>query len=97
MSNDSCKVCDAEIKQLEKLLACWSKIDEVFNSYVNVVTNIAKNAVKDGQIHEGLELLAWRLETYSGFAAGLGSVASGAANAFMSEIENVDLNLYRGR
>lgn len=97
MSSDSCKVCDAEIKQLEKLLACWSKIDEVFNSYANVVTNIANNAVLDGQVHDALISLAFRLESYSGFAAGLGSVAAGAAESFMSEIENVDLNLYRSR
>lgn len=94
MKSESVKVCDAELKQLAEVAACWDEINSVLAEYVSIMDNCTKDAVKSGHIHEAVASLAYYARKFQTYADGLGGTASGKIKGLASKIDEIDLNLY---
>lgn len=94
MSYESVKVCDLELEKLANVAKCWDEIESVMERYVNIMRSVQDETIKEGEIHETIDLLRFYAEDTIRFAAGLGSNAASKANALVSKAEAIDLKLY---
>ena len=96
MENDSVKVCDEEIEQLIEIAKQWEEINHILGKYVEILKEVKDSTIKEGEIHNAIETLySYAKEMYT-YSVGLGSEVAKDAKAFLSKIEDIDLDLYNG-
>ena len=94
MSSDSVKVCDLELEKLADLAKCWDELNAVLGKYVQTLKSVSTNTIKDGHIHEAVDILRFHAERIHKHANGLGAAAAGTGTKLASVAEKVDLSLY---
>ncbi len=90
------KVSDRYLSVKAKKIEEWDYLDEKFLEYVDYIGLLKDTAIKSGAVHDVLEILYDRANSIRNKITGLGGSAVGHINSFLNEIEEVDLEIYRG-
>lgn len=90
------KVSDRYLSVKAKKIEEWDYLDEKFLEYVDYISFLKDVAIKSGSVHNVLEILYDRATSIRDRITGLGGSAVGCINSFLDDIEEVDLEIYRG-
>ena len=93
--SESVKICDTELERLIAISNCWDEIENVLGRYVNILEKVSSEAIKAGHINMSINNLLQYSKRLYNCSVGWGTTASGNAQALLSKVEDLDLDLYK--
>lgn len=87
---------DSQLNAYVDQISCCEELDEILSEFVSVLETLKDSAVKSGGVHDVLVQVHELVSDIYEKNHGLGTRAASEISSFLSYIEELDLEIYRG-
>lgn len=87
---------DSQLSAYANQISCCEELDEILNEFVDILGALKDAAIKSGGVHDVLVQIYELVSDIYNKNHGLGTRAAKEISSFLSYIEEIDLEIYRG-